>query len=297
MSWHTLPTTLRQVRRNFRQGRGPFLFATVMIALGTFGMSTYLAVLSGLDKLVGHIDDSAGIVLFLSNVDLVEAEEVRAQVHQSPGVASAQLVSPDEIVRGLRSTLSGSELALLEQSGGIGLGWALHVRVDDDHVNQLPELSSSLSKLPGVEEAAHPGADLAHLRALENGLWGIAWFIGVLLAGVSVLVIHHTAKLTLYARRDELTLLKLVGATDTFIRVPLVIVGGLQGLCGTLSALMALSLSQHALTLYIARLFEGIAPPPTISSLSPMLSLCLVTSGIAIGMASASFSLERFLRV
>lgn len=297
MSWNDLHTTLRQMRRNLRHGRGPFLFTTAMIALGTFGMSVYLAALMGFQELSGRIKDSAGVVLFLGDVSLVEAEEARAQVRQVPGVAAAQLVSPEEVLQGLRSTLSGSELALLENSQGLSLGFVVHVRVADDYVAQLEQLTSRLAAVQGVEEAAHPGAEFSRLRSLENALWSIAWFVGLLLAAVSVLVIHHTAKLTLYARREELTLLKLVGATDHFIRVPLVLVGGLQGLCGTVTALFALALSREGLALYIGRALEGIAPTLPISALSPPLVVGIILTGTVLGMGASSLSLERFLRV
>lgn len=297
MSWYELDTTLRQVHRNLRQGLGPVLFATAMIALGTFGMSVYLAALLGFEQLAGRIDESAGVVLFLKDVSVIEAEEVRAQVRRVPGVAAAQLVSPEEVLRSLRATLNGSELELLEKSQGISLGFVVHVRVTDDHVAQLEQLSSRLAAVEGVEEASHPGAEFARLRTLESALWSIASFVGVLLAGVSILVIHYTAKLTLYARREELTLLKLVGATDNFIRVPLLLIGGLQGLCGTVIALGLMALSREALTIYIGRALEGIAPALPIAALSPPLAMGLIFAGTLLGMGASSLSLERFLRV
>ena len=120
-----------------------------------------------------------------------------------------------------------------------------------------------------------------------------------LLAGLlviaSVLLIANTIRLSLYARRREVEVMKLVGATDWFIRWPFVIEGVLVGALGGTVAVLLLAVVKIAVVDPLAQEFELIAAPDTMNF--PLLVALLLGASVAVSAAGSGLSLRRFLRV
>ena len=120
-----------------------------------------------------------------------------------------------------------------------------------------------------------------------------------LLAGLlviaSVLLIANTIRLSLYARRREVEVMKLVGATDWFIRWPFVIEGVLVGALGGIVAVLLLAVVKIAVVDPLAQEFELIAAPDTMNF--PLLVALLLGASVAVSAAGSGLSLRRFLRV
>ncbi|HWD70364.1 MAG TPA: permease-like cell division protein FtsX [Solirubrobacteraceae bacterium] len=122
-----------------------------------------------------------------------------------------------------------------------------------------------------------------------------AALLALLLIGASVLLIGNTIRLSLYARRREVEVMKLVGATDWFIRWPFVIEGVIVGAFGAVMAIGVLGITKLAVLDPLANNFTLIAAPRTISFI-PLL-LVLVGAGVAVSALGSGLSLRRFLRV
>jgi cell division transport system permease protein len=119
--------------------------------------------------------------------------------------------------------------------------------------------------------------------------------LAVLLVIASALLIANTIRLSLYARRREVEVMKLVGATDWFIRWPFVIEGMLLGAMGGVLAVLLLGIVKVALVDPLAADFALIAAPETMNF--PLLIVVLLLSGIAVSAIGSAVSLRRFLRV
>ena len=117
----------------------------------------------------------------------------------------------------------------------------------------------------------------------------------VLLTIASVLLIANTIRLSLYARRREVEVMKLVGATDWFIRWPFVIEGIVVGAAGALLAVAVLGVTKIALLDPLANNWTLIAAPRTISFTA--LLAVLMAAGVGVSALGSGLSLRRFLRV
>jgi cell division transport system permease protein len=117
----------------------------------------------------------------------------------------------------------------------------------------------------------------------------------ILLMIASVLLIANTIRLSLYARRREVEVMKLVGATDWFIRWPFVIEGTIVGAAGAVLAIVVLGLTKIALLDPLAGSFALIAAPRTIPFVS--LVIVLLAAGVLVSALGSGISLRRFLRV
>jgi len=119
--------------------------------------------------------------------------------------------------------------------------------------------------------------------------------LAALLIAASILLISNTIKLSLFARRREVEVMKLVGATDWFIRWPFVIEGVIVGALGGGLAILLLAVGKVALIDPLARDFALIAAPSTIDF--TMLVAVLLAASVAVSATGSALSLRRFLRV
>jgi cell division transport system permease protein len=123
----------------------------------------------------------------------------------------------------------------------------------------------------------------------------MAGTLAILLIAASIFLIANTIRLSLYARRREVEVMKLVGATDWFIRWPFVIEGIIVGALGTLLAILLLAVGKIAIIDPLASDFSLISAPETMPFAA--LIAVMLAAGIAISAVGSAVSLRRFLRV
>src|SRR4051794_3658344 len=119
--------------------------------------------------------------------------------------------------------------------------------------------------------------------------------LALLLILASILLVSNTIRLSLFARRREVEVMKLVGATDWFIRWPFVIEGILLGALGGVLAILLLAVGKIALLDPLQRDFALLSAPQTVSF--AVLALVLMLAAIGVSAAGSGLSLRRFLRV
>jgi cell division transport system permease protein len=132
---------------------------------------------------------------------------------------------------------------------------------------------------------------LTATRVVKLAMGGLA----VLLVIASVLLISNTIRLSLFSRRREVEVMKLVGATDSFIRWPFVIEGVVLGALGGILAVLMLGIGKVAFLDPLASDFALIAAPQTIGF--ALLAALLLVASVAVSAAGSSLSLRKFLRV
>jgi cell division transport system permease protein len=137
--------------------------------------------------------------------------------------------------------------------------------------------------------------DTKKLLEVTNLVTITAALLSVLLILASILLIANTIRLSLFARRREVEVMKLVGATDWFIRWPFVIEGTIVGAFGALIAIGVLALTKVALLDPLVGRWTLIAAPRTIPFVPLM--LVLVLAGVGVSALGSGLSLRRFLRV
>ncbi|HEX5924986.1 MAG TPA: permease-like cell division protein FtsX [Baekduia sp.] len=132
---------------------------------------------------------------------------------------------------------------------------------------------------------------LTATRVVKLAMGGLA----ILLIIASILLISNTIRLSLFSRRREVEVMKLVGATDSFIRWPFVIEGIVLGALGGIVAVLLLGVGKVALLDPLASDFALIAAPQTISF--ALLAIVLLVASVGVSAVGSSLSLRKFLRV
>jgi cell division transport system permease protein len=148
---------------------------------------------------------------------------------------------------------------------------------------------------PSVQKVSNKRSDTKKILQVTNLVTITAAVLTVLLVIASVLLIANTIRLSLYSRRREVEVMKLVGATDWFIRWPFVIEGVVVGAAGAALALVVLAVTKVFVLDPLADNWTLIAAPKTISFVA--LVAVLMGAGVLVSAVGSGLSLRRFLRV
>ena len=163
-------------------------------------------------------------------------------------VERVEVVSKSEALERFRRSTGGA--GLLEGLAENPLPACLEITLLAEH--RTPEglsiLKEALTGLPGIDELAHGQEWVETYARVTSLLRIVAYGLGAVLGLAAMMIVANTIRLAVYARADEIEILALVGASRTFVRVPFVIEGTLQGALGGTLALLVLYLSFRLLT-------------------------------------------------
>ena len=148
---------------------------------------------------------------------------------------------------------------------------------------------------PAIDEVRNREEDTAKILSVTRVVKLTMALLAILLVTASMLLIANTIRLSLYARRREVEVMKLVGATDWFIRWPFVLEGVMVGVLGGVLAVLLLGVVKVAVVDPLAADFALIAAPETMNF--PLLIALLLFASIAVSALGSGISLRRFLRV
>lgn len=273
--------------------------AVLTLAVALFAGAAARAAQAGVDGLLSHLGTDVELTVYLAeSATPEELEALRAKLEQESG-GKARLVSPDEALARLRKEL-GSDGAVLEGLPENPLPRTIEILppAGVPRAAKLRELAARWQKLPQVTAVDYGREWVDRLAALRRALTlgaGVALAL-VLLA--AVVVVAATLQLGMYARRDEIEIQKLVGATDAFVRAPYVIEGLFQGLFGSALAILGLWLCHRLLGPLVAQSLSGLLSGPLPLELTaPKLMLEVLGTGVALGVLGSGIAVGRFLRV
>ncbi|MGE5560210.1 MAG: permease-like cell division protein FtsX [Chloroflexota bacterium] len=209
------------------------------------------------------------------------------------GVSEVTFINKDQALQELRGWLQ--EDPVLEGVAELNvLRESFRVRVE--RPDQVEAAASAIKALDGVEEVDYRQSDVEKLFSVTRAIriFGIA--LVALLSLGTVFLVSNTIRITIFARRREIGIMKLVGATDWFIRWPFIVEGTLIGAVGALLALIVVWSGYWWLAGYTARMLPFLAMIPPFRVL-PGVSLLMVAVGLLVGVLGSSLSLRRFLRI
>ncbi|MGH9107838.1 MAG: cell division protein FtsX [Acidimicrobiales bacterium] len=162
----------------------------------------------------------------------------------------------------------------------------------------IAQLASVVQDKPGVYQVDYPGqvikAELSHFATLRNVALVVAG--GVMLGAIALVV--NTIQLAIFGRRREVAVMKLVGATNWFIRVPFMLEGLLEGLVGAGIAFIATYLTRDTLASFTGSNPYAPGTPLDVSSHAAVLTgVFILAVGVIVGALGSGFAVRRFLSV
>jgi cell division transport system permease protein len=265
------------------RGRRSGALSTATIGVAVFVLGAFLITTTSLQRLGREWSNAAQLSVYLA--DGITAEE-RATVERTlaPGtvVASAQFVSKADALARFKKTFSDLTAAI-DGLGDNPLPASYEVQLLSGSRDTVDPLVAQVRQLPGVADVRYDREWLARLDAVIGIIRGVGGVLAVMLAVAAALTVANVVRLGLYARRDELDIMELVGAPRAYVRGPFVMEGTLQGGLGALLALLALGLVFLALRgRYLVPLASAINLS-AVQFLSVELCLLVVVGGMAVG--------------
>ncbi len=272
--------------------------ATVLVTLLVLGV--FIPIVQATNGAADTVRSRVEVDVYMKT-DATAADEarVRRELLAVPNVKTVQFVSK-QTAFAQQSRLDPQAYQLL---GSNPLPDTFHV-IPDNPANVLT-VRSSLTPLgadgqptmidPSIQTVSDKRDDTKKILEVTNLVTITAAALTILLTIASVLLIANTIRLSLYSRRREVEVMKLVGATDWFIRWPFVIEGVIVGASGALLAIAVLGVTKVALLDPLADNWTLISSPKTIPFTALM--AVLVGAGVLVSAMGSGLSLRRFLRV
>jgi cell division transport system permease protein len=203
-------------------------------------------------------------------------------------VASARYVPKAEGLQQMRERLgSDFDTSLLTQNP---LPNAFRVAVRD--ADDVPAVAATIAKLPGVAKVDYAADTVTKLLKAADVIGRVGLAMIALLVLTAAIIIANTIRLTVFARRREIAIMQLVGATGMYIRMPFIAEGVVAGLLGALVAIAVLAIAQVQIVPKIAATLQFV--PFHVDELQLAGELLLV--GAVVGFVASWFSVGRYLR-
>ncbi len=209
----------------------------------------------------------------------------------APGVERVEIVTREQALERFERLAGGAELLAGLEENPLPASLEIHLLPEARTAEAIGILESSIDGLPGIDEIAHGQEWIeGYARALAL-IRGIATGIGLVLGLAALLIVANTIRLALYARRDELEILALVGASRTFVRVPFLLEGSLQGLLGGLIALLVIFGAYELLLPQIRYGLELVLGRAELRFFTSAEAVRLVASGAGLGLLGSMTAL------
>ncbi len=279
---------VRAAIAGLRGSRLTTVVSIATIAVATIPLGGLWVVTGNMRALLDQFGNELQLTAFLdAKVRSDAGRSLASRASAIPGVERVEFVSQEQALERFRARLGDSALLEALEANPLPASLAIALAIDHRTPEAVAMVSEALHALPGVEDVAGGetwidgyGRALRLVRSAGMGL-------GIVLALATLLIVTNTIRLAVYARRDELEILALVGASRTFLRVPFLIEGLLQGAVGGLLGVGLLFAVFHVAVPQLRdalELFLGWSDP---SFLSPRNVGILVAGGAAFGFVGA----------
>ena len=226
LAGYAVATSITNLWRHPTQSASAIFAMVVMLVV----LNGFLIVVNDLSLAVDALEQKVNLIAYLREDAPPSAGPILTdRVERARGVIEARFVSKEDAMVRLREDLA-DRADLIDMVSGNPLPASVEVRVDD--VTQLREVAASLRTDPAIEEVILPEDAIDNLVRLARAtrVGGAVVIIGFAL--VTTLVVGNVIRLAVFARRHEIELMRLVGATDWFVRWPFLLEGVMYGAIG-----------------------------------------------------------------
>ena len=287
-----LSFSLRLAVQNLRSNLALHAVSVAIISLAFLILGVFLLVATNLGKVIERWGESIQISAYLKdNLDPGQREGVYRQLMTFKEIKEVEYVSKEQALRRFKTMLRG-EADLLEglPENPLPASFEIHLAPGFRSLGQVEAVAGQVAKLPQIKDVEYGREWLKNFNSLLRLVKLAGSVVGVLIFAAALFIISNTIKLTVYSRRDEIGIMKLVGASDFSIRLPFLIEGITAGT-------VAASIALFFLWLLFLLLAHQLGLPDFVSFLPPSFSVGLILAGAGLGVFGSSVSFSEFLRV
>lgn len=295
MKFSTSEYFIKEVYASFRRNTWMTLASILTVVLSLFILGFFSIVVLNLNKLANTLESQVQVSVYLKD-DITEEDldDTKKILEDIEGTQSVKYITRDEAMKNFKERLGDQQFLLdaLDNTNPLPNSFSVVVTAPQ----QVKEVADVAQTLFTVESVSYSQDIINHIFNLTHLIRIIGVALIILLLGAAVFIISNTIRLTVFARRKEIAIMKYVGATDWFIRWPFLLEGIVLGFIGggIAAFLLIIIYDEISMEIYDAMAFFPLIPQyPFIN----YVMLAILISGIIIGAAGSIISLKRFLKV
>ena len=284
---------LIEALRSFRRGAlmSVVSVVTITVALVIFGI--FLLSVINLGNIVGMVSSKMDIAAYVDkDLSLETAGALQLEFSKIPGVEKVDFISRAEAWRDFKKEL-GSQLDLAAVIGENPLPHTFNVKVRTPDL--LAQVAKKISEDKSVTEVRYSGKLISQIKSLVDAVRIGGAALVILISFATLLIVVNTIRLTVLARETDIYIMKLVGATNAFVKWPFIIEGVLIGVLGGLSSFLILKIAYDAVSFRLA-LALPFLPMVRDHFLLAVVYIVMIVGGNALGMLGAYISVSRVLK-
>jgi cell division transport system permease protein len=290
---------LRESMRGLRRSSAPALAALLTVVLTAVVLGVFIPIQQATTGTANEVRSRVVVDVYVKDAATpVERSELRRAIEDTTNVKSVEYISKAEALADAKKKNPEAFRAGAELLGSNPLPSSFRVTPDDpDGLRQIVTRLSAggQPQLAAIDEVRDREEDTDKILSATGLVKALTFGLAILLVSASIALIANTIRLSVFARRREVEVMKLVGATNWFIRWPFVIEGMVVGFLGGLIAVLLLGILKTTFVDPLAERFALLAAPDTIDF--PLLVVVLMLASIAVSALGSGITLRRFLRV
>jgi cell division transport system permease protein len=290
---------LREALRGLRRSSAPALAALLTVLLTALVLGVFIPVVQATTGTANEVRSRVVADVYIKDsATQSQTDELKRALEDTDGVKSVEYISK---VEALERAQEKNPKAFEEGAELLGANpLPASFRVTPEDPDRLDSIVAALSapgqpQLEAIDEVRNREEDTDKILSATGLVKALTAGLAALLVFASIALIANTIRLSVFARRREVEVMKLVGATNWFIRWPFVIEGVIVGFFGGLLAVLLLTIAKETFIDPLSDRFALLAGPDTIDF--PLLIVLLMLASIAVSAIGSGITLRRFLRV
>ena len=286
---------IAEVFRSLRRNNWMTFASIGTVTVSLFVLGVFLILVLNMNRLAGMLESQVQISVYLEDhLTDREKRQIEYDITSLQGIDTVKYVDRETAKARLQERLGDQKYLLDALSEDNPLPDAFEVTVTTPAV--VESAAGAIASMSGVEEAKYGQDVIEHLFDITRLMRIFGLVLMLLLGAATLFIIANTIRLTVFARRKEIAIMKYVGATDWFIRWPFLLEGIVLGCLGGIIAAIALRSFYAAMA---AQVYSTLAFFPLLPQYPFMnyVTLAILGSGIVIGAIGSLISLKRFLKV
>lgn len=288
--------------QNLRADLGLNLVTILVIALSLTLVGAFIVVVNNANRLVDHFAGQVEMMIFLKDSHTEKDLAIlRNELDSDPMVDSMVFITKAQALERFKSQLAHlTEVAESMDQNPLPASFEVRLKPEMRQMATLDTFADKYTWAPGVEEVYYGKEWVERLNRWVRIIWLAGMGIGLFLSVTAVFIIAATLRLAIHRRKDEIAIMRLVGATNRFIQMPFILEGLFQGLVGAAISIGAL----FGVFKTLGHYYSGTAGAamPFFPGFTPAFPpghylVALVLMGAIVGFFGSIVSIGKFLKV
>jgi cell division transport system permease protein len=288
---------LREALRGLRRSSAPALAALLTVLLTALVLGVFIPIVQATTGTANEVRGRVVLDVYVkADASPADRSEVQRTLEGTANVKSVEFISKNEALEELGRKIETDEA--IELLGTNPLPDLFRVTPEDpDRLDVIEDslMAGGRPALAGIDDVKNREGETDKILSATGLVKALAAGLAALLVFASIALIANTIRLSIFARRREVEVMKLVGATNWFIRWPFVIEGVVVGFLGGLLAVLLLAIAKQTFIDPLSDDFALLAAPDTIDF--PLLVALLMVACVAVSALGSGLTLRRFLKV